>query len=62
MSVYKAVKLEVMILTENGMSNEEIIKWTDLALKNYADFEEVYSKIVEVHENVMTNIHDEASA
>lgn len=62
MGIYKAVKLEIMVLTEAGMSDEEIIRWTNDALKDYADFLEVTTKITEKHESVMANFGDEAKA
>ena len=52
----------MIILTEPGMTNAEIIKWTNAALKNYADFIEVTSKILETHDNVLTDLDDEPTA
>lgn len=62
MGVYKAVKLKVMILTEPGLSDEEIIKWTNRALKDHAEFDEVVTTIVEKHESIISNLDDEAVA
>lgn len=60
--IYKAVKLEVLILTEAGMSNEEIIRWVVDAMKDYCDFIESTAKVLEAHESVIADMQNEACA
>ncbi len=60
--IYKAVKLEVMILVESPMSDDEIIKWTEDAMRDYCDFEASTVKIIEKHENVTVDPQCEAIA
>lgn len=62
MALYKAVKLEVMIFTEMEMSDEDIVKWTEDAMRDYCDFRESVVKIVEKHENVLHDMDAEAKA
>lgn len=52
MAIYKAITMKVTILVEPSLSDAEVIKWTDKAMREYCDFEQVLVKITEKHESV----------
>lgn len=60
--VYKAVKLELLILTEAGMSNTEIMSWITDAMRDYCDFIESSAKVLETHDSVIADVMNEAQA
>lgn len=60
--IYKAAKLELLILTEAGMSNDEIMQWILDAMKDYCDFIESTVKVVETHDSVLADVFNEAQA
>lgn len=62
MAIYKAIKLEIMILVEASMSDEDIIDWTERAMKDYCEFDESVVKITQRHENVTVDLNAEAQA
>lgn len=62
MGLFKALKLEIMILTPADLSDEDVIKWTEEALLNYAEFDEVIVKIKEKHERIIHEMDASAEA
>lgn len=62
MAIYKAVKLEVLILTEPTQTDKEIAEWVRDAMTDYCEFTGIVVKIVEKHERVVTNFGDEPVA
>ncbi len=62
MALFKAVKIEIEILTESNVSNKEIIDWTRDAMLDYCGYMCATLKILEVHDNVTATLVDEAVA
>lgn len=62
MALYKAVKLEIMILTEADLSDAEILKWSEDAMLNFCDFREAVVKIKEKHERIICDFENEYEA
>lgn len=62
MAIYKALKLEVLLLAEAEMSDAEIVKWVSDALYDYCNFDNSMVKITERHESIMLDPNCEAEA
>lgn len=62
MALFKAVKLEVMILCYPGEENEDIVKVVEEAMIDYCAFVQSLVKVVEEHETVFANLEEEATA
>lgn len=58
MALCKAVKMEVMIVCENGLSDEDVVQWTKNAMRDYCEFDESIVNIIESHSNVIGNFED----
>lgn len=50
------------MLVEMSMTDEEVVSWTESAMKYYCDFEESVVKITEKHENIIADFNVEAKA
>lgn len=53
MALKKAVRLDVMIMTEAGLPDEEIIKWVKMAMLDWCDFEQAIVRIKEKHDRLI---------
>jgi hypothetical protein len=62
MPIYKALKLEVLVLVEAEMTDAEVIKWTQDALYDYCNFDNSMVKVTERHESIMLDPNCEAEA
>ncbi len=62
MALYRALKLEIQVLTEADLSDSEVLKWAKESLVEWADFLEVTVKITEKHERIIANLEAEAEA
>lgn len=62
MGMKKAVKMEVLILVEPGCSDDEILKWTKMALIDWCEFDEAVVKITEKHERLLVDVEANATA
>ncbi len=60
--LFRALKLEVQILTEADLSDDEVTKWTKESLTEWADFLEVTVKITEKHERIIADFDCTAEA
>jgi hypothetical protein len=62
MALKKAVRLELLILTETGLEDEEILSWVKRACLSFCDFDDAIVRITEKQERLFVNEEAEATA
>jgi len=60
MALWKAIKVEVLILAEGELTDEDVTEVVHDAMIHYCSFREVVVKIVESHQNLIMNPDAEA--